>query len=604
MPRFTDRTISEIKNRISIRDVMSEYATIESRGGGQYWVKCPFHGGGNEKTASCKLNIERGTYYCFGCRETGDIFTLIEKKEGLDFSGAVEYLARKAGVEIEESSESDKKLKDEKDMLLDLYSRLSVTFSYYLNQAAEGEKARDYLRKRNVSDEMKERFMLGYAPKDPDFLYSFLLKKGYSGSFLSKSGLFSQKNQRWPLFADRLMFPIRDRQGRVIAFSGRDLSGNERSPKYINSPETRLYQKKDNFFGLFEAKKCIASGTWPILCEGNFDVVAMHQAGFSSALASLGTSFTEEQGALIRKWYPDIKGFDLLFDSDEAGQKSTERAILILNRLGFTARVHKFSTAKDASELLEKSGKSAVEKEFSESSDGFEYLVKTNAKRYDIQSAKGKSGFISALRGFILGNESQIERDSYIMSLAAYLNASEEAVREELNRGQLEPGSSGNALDSPAEKNSTRRISIDLFLMLYMANHRNQFRAEYRRRIAFSDLEDNEAQIIYMALENAIRNGIESDELFLTLINDERCRNDVAATYALDEYRENDNSAIDEAVDRIALRALEKRRILINNQLRLYSGTLNSDESQELLRSKSELDKEIEAYKKKLNSIQ
>lgn len=608
LPRFTDRTISEIKNRISIRDVMSNYATIESRGGGQFWVKCPFHGGGNEKTASCKLNIERGTYYCFGCRETGDIFTLIEKKEGLDFSGAVEYLARKAGVELEESTVSDKKSKDEKEMLYDLYSRLASMFAFYLKERPEGEEAREYLRKRNVSDEMREAFLLGYAPKSPGFLYAFLRKKGYSEDFLAKSGLFSQKNPKWPLFTDRLMFPIRDRQGRVIAFSGRDLSGSDKTPKYINSPETRLYQKKENFFGLFEAKKSIAAGSWPILCEGNFDVVAMHQAGFTSALASLGTSFTEEQGALIRRWYPEIKGFNLLFDSDEAGQKSSERAILILNRLGFAVKAHKFTSAKDASELLEKGGKSAVEKEFAPAIDGYDYLVQTYAKRYDIQSAKGKSGFIRAIGNFILGNESPIERDSYIMSLAVYLNASEEAVREELNRGQIESGSaadqSSNLNDINTGNKGGRRISIDLFLMLYLANHRSLFRTEYRRKIAFADLEDNEAQIIYMALENAIRNGVESDELFLTLINDERCRNDVAATYALDEYRDDDPKAIDEAVDRIALRALEKRRVLINNQLRLYSGTLNSEESQELLRSKSDLDKEIEEYKHKLSSIQ
>lgn len=599
MPRFTDKTISEIKNKISIKDLMSEYAYVEHRGSNKYWAKCPFHGGGNERTPSCMLNLEMGRYYCFGCHEAGDIFTLIMKKEGLDFSGAVEYLARKAHVELEESTERDKTRKSEKDMLFDLNSRLNNTFVYYLKESKEGEKAREYLKKRKVSDEMVDKFSLGYAPSNPDFLYSFLQKKGYSAEFLQKSGLFSQKNPRWPLFADRLMFPIRDRQGRIIAFSGRDLSGSDKAPKYINSPETFLYQKKESFFGLFEAKKTIGGGTWPILCEGNFDVVAMHQAGFTEALASLGTAFTEEQGLLIKKWFPSITGFNLLFDSDEAGQRSTERAILILNKIGFSVRVHKFQSAKDASELLEKSGREGVEKEFAKSVDGFEYLVQNNSRRYDILSAKGKSGFIKAMGSFIMSCQSQVERDSYILQLATKLNASEEAVKEELNR---------TSSDVPAKEElevgdiRDRSISIDLFLMLYFANHRKDFKNEYRRRISFNDLDDNEAQIIYAALENAIRNGVESDDLFLTLISDDRCRKEVATTFALDEYKERNEDAVEEAVSRIALRSLEKKRALINSQLRLYNGMLRGDEMDELLRSKADVDKDILVLKRNLNA--
>ncbi len=598
MPRFTDKTISEIKNRISIKDLMSEYAYVEARGSNKYWAKCPFHGGGNERTPSCMLNLELGRYYCFGCHEAGDIFTLVMKKEGLDFTGAVEYLARKAHVELEESTESDKVKKSEKDMLYDLNSRLNNTFVFYLKESKEGERAREYLRKRKVSAEMIDKFSLGYAPSNTDFLYSFLQKKGYSAEFLQKAGLFSQKKPRWPLFADRLMFPIRDRQGRIIAFSGRDLSGSDKAPKYINSPETFLYQKKESFFGLYEAKKTISSGNWPILCEGNFDVVAMHQAGFTEALASLGTAFTEEQGMLIKKWFPAITGFNLLFDSDEAGQKSTERAILILNKIGFSVKVHRLQSA---SELLEKKGKEGVEKEFGNYLDGFEYLVQNNSSRYDILSAKGKSGFIKAMGSFIMSCQSQVERDSYILQLATKLNASEEAVKEELNR--TSSGSPAKEEELTAGNIRDRSISIDLFLMLYFANHRRDFKNEYRRRISFNDLEDNEAQIIYAALENAIRNGVESDDLFLTLISDDKCRKEVATTFALDEYKERNEDAVEEAVSRIALRSLEKKRALINSQLRLYNGMLGNDEMDELLRSKAEIDKDILVLKRNMNAI-
>ena len=597
MARFTDKTIENIKNRITISDVMGNYAQIVHRGG-RDWVKCPFHGGGNEKTPSCSIDNSTGRYYCFGCHASGDIFTLVQEKEGVDFPQAVEMLAKKAGVELEEvggSSPASKKRSDAKQMLYDVYSRISKTFHYLLMTHPEAETAREYLRKRNVSDDMIGKFELGFAPRDGRWLYRFLKNKDYSESFLDSSGLFSQNYKGLSLFSNRLMFPIRDRSGRVIAFSGRDLSGESKA-KYINSPETMIYQKKENFFGLFEARKTIASGDMqPILCEGNFDVVAMHQAGYTSAIASLGTAFTKEQLDSIIRWFSRVKEFHLLFDSDEAGQIETVKAIHMVHATGLEVYVHRFSSAKDASELLQNSGKDGVDKEFSNYITGFEYLVQRARNSYNITNAKGKSDFVKSLSEFILSTPSSVERDGYILQVASLLGTSEENVKQDLHGPVLHRSNTSN--EQEILYTSPRR-TYDLFAVLFLANHREAFKT-YRRKLQLGDLDDPEAQVIYMAIENAMRNDIRTPELLLSMITDDKIRNDVATSFALDEYQGDDLSALDEAIMRIQIRSMEKQRNLLTNQLKLISDS-SGEEAHQLLERKKEVDATIKSLREEL----
>lgn len=602
MPRFNEKTIDEIKNKLTISDVMENYAHVEYKGGSK-WVKCPFHGGGNEKTASCKLDDERGTFYCFGCHASGDIFTLVMKKEGLDFASSVETLAKKCGVTIDESyssSQEGKKKNNEKMDMYDMYDRVMKSFHYILLEKDIAKDAREYLRKRNVSPEMIETFALGFAPSDPSWLYNFLSSKGYSPSFLSQSGFFSQKNPKWPLFNNRLMFPVRDRLGRCIAFSGRDLSFSDKAPKYINSPETLIYQKKENYFGLYEAKKTISDKVFdPILVEGNFDVVAMHQAGFTSAVASLGTSFTLEQCSNMKKWFPSISSFHMLYDSDQAGQNSTVRAIGIINKNGLGQCVHKLSSAKDASELLEKKGESGVKEEFSNYLTGFEYLVQNSLSRYDIKTAKGKSDFIKSLGEYLNNCQSEVERDSYILSLANLLTLDEEAIKEDLKRIHSAPDYKVKEESGKKELREIRlNVSHDLYLMLYLCNHRSLFKV-YRNKINFGDLEDSDAQKLYMALENAMRDDVQSDSLFLTYVNDEDLRNYVSASYALKEYTEERNEAFLEVMDRINLRSLERKSNALLRQIAMLSPD-DSTSQEEFLSRKIELDTKIANLKKSL----
>ena len=311
-------------------EVVQSYIPVVTRSG-RNWAKCPFHGNGNERTPSFAINDKDGFYHCFGCGESGDMFTFVEKMDHVSFNEAVEILARKAGVQLETKAGSyERKDKDELETLYDLNMRIAGTFHYLLLNSSEAEKAREYLERRRISKEMIERFQLGYAPSDSSWLAAFLRKKGYSDEILKKSGLFSPNSFPYPMFVSRLMFPVRSWQGKYIGFSGRDLTGRDDVPKYKNTSDTPIYSKRHNLFGIYEALETLKKGKdSAIIVEGNFDVISMHQAGLTSAVASLGTAFTEEQVKLLSRY---VSRIDLMFDSDEAGQKSTDKAIALIHK--------------------------------------------------------------------------------------------------------------------------------------------------------------------------------------------------------------------------------------------------------------------------------
>ena len=602
MPVYSDATINSIKTRLTMSEVVLSYIPVVTRSG-RNWAKCPFHGNGNERTPSFAINDKDGFYHCFGCGESGDMFTFVEKMDHVSFSEAVEILARKAGVELERvSGTSEHRDKDELEALFDLNQRIASSFRYFLTNSEEGQKARDYLASRGVTKEMSERFQLGYAPSDTSWLYSFLRKKGYTDDLLKKSGLFSPNNFPYPMFADRLMFPVRSWQGRYIAFSGRDLSGRENVPKYKNTSDTPVYSKRHNLFGLYEALDSLKKGDKPaVIVEGNFDVVSMHQAGITTAVASLGTAFTEEQVKLLSRY---VHRIDLMFDSDEAGQKSTDKAISLIHQKGMECFVHKLTKGKDASEIIEREGVEALYNDFKSSQSAFQYLVTKASEKYNISSGRGKSDFVRFLSPFLLSTESSVERDTYIQTLSSLLSVSEESIRADVSLPEsgrrAEEDERSITQSAPGRKFNPAAVSIDLFAMLYLANHRDLF-PEYRGKISFGDLKDREAQTIYMALENAMRNDITTNEIFLTLINDEGVRNITAASFALDEYTGNvQRSALDEAADRITLRGMEERREVLMSQLKSFSDSLDDEQISEALERKKDLDHSISVLKSEL----
>jgi len=368
MSKFSENTIQEIKDRLSIVDVISDYVLL-TRKNNQYWGLCPFH---NEKTPSFAVNLDKGYYHCFGCGKSGSIFDFIMEEEHLSFPEAVELLAKKAGVQIKEETPQENKERKEKDSLGELYNKLANSLHYILLNKADASEARAYLTKRNITKETQEKFLLGYAPNDDSFLYRFLKKNNYSDELLRKSGIFSSRHATYPLFVNRIMCPIRTWQGNCVAFGGRDLSGISKA-KYINTPETEIYSKRHNLFGLYESLESLKKTEEVNICEGNFDVISLHQAGLTNSVAPLGTAFTKEQAKLLLRY---TRKANLLFDSDSAGEAATKKGLVLCQQMGLENYVITIPGAKDVAEILETQGEKSLVNCCSQSINGFNYLVK------------------------------------------------------------------------------------------------------------------------------------------------------------------------------------------------------------------------------------
>lgn len=597
---FSDRTIEEIKAKLSIVDVVSSYTQVFNRSNG-FWIKCPFHGNGNERTPSCKLNLERNSFYCFACQEHGSMFDFVMKMEHITFPEAVRELASRAGVSIEDETPQERVRKEEKTSLYELNEQMAKVFHQMLLVSPEAEAARDYLAKRKITQETIERFRLGYAPKDSRWLHDYMVKAGYSDSFLQDSGFFSKNKYPYPLFCNRLMFPVSSWQGKVVAFGARDLSFRDDAPKYINTPDTVIYSKKHNLYAFYECLETIKKEHTAIVCEGNFDAISLNQAGLTYAVAPFGTAFTSEQAGLLSRYVSRVQ---LLFDTDNAGMEATSKAITMLQEKDIPCEVLSLDRFKDASEYLEKAGGEALRNSLNQSIDGFRYLVNRALSLYNTRTPKGKSEFVGYLAPFLNATKSNVEKDAYVRQIAEIIGTGEVQIRSDLTSFRQPSGRVREDADQPKYYAFLKpgNISPDLYLMLMFANHRELF-ASYTRAFRFGDLKDREAQIIYLALENVRRDGIgKTDELFLSLIADDQVRHDVATSFELPEFKvENPEGVINEILDRMALRKLEEDRRLILLQIRQGEAEgLDEDDLKVLLNEKVSIDCDIRDLKEKL----
>jgi DNA primase len=594
MAKISDSVLDQIKAKIPISEVVSDYVTLSSRGG-RLWGLCPFH---QEKTASFSVVDEQGFYYCFSCKKGGSMFDFVMEMEKIPFVEAVKILAKKANVELADENPEDKKKRDLNDTLYDLYDKIAGSFHFILAKSPMGQKGREYLEHRNVKPEMWERFNLGYAPDNASWLYNFLVKQHYSDELLKVCGLFSQKDNRYPLFRDRLMFPIRTWQGKTVAFGGRDLSGTSKA-KYINTPETAIYSKKNNLFGLYESLDTIKKGQSAILCEGNFDVVALHQSGFTNAMAPLGTSFTNEQAKLLRRYCISVT---TLFDSDDAGQNATVKALTIAQSHGLANTVLKLSLAKDASEVVENQGEVALQSDLQHPIQGFDYLVNNAINQYDITTSRGKSQVFSKVRPYLDATESAIEKEDLIKHLSMLLKVDESSIIDDYSRGHnkiAEP--SVPVKGEQVRPLNPASISVDLYAMLTLVNNRGLY-VQFRYKLAIEDLEDQEAEALYDVLEDAAREDVgKNDEYIMQMIEDPQLRSDVATSFAMEEFKLAPQKVLNEAVNRIQLRNYEKKRASSKRLLDISLSDGTAEEGiEELLREKTEIDAKISLLKQVL----
>jgi DNA primase len=382
-----------------------------------------------------------------------------------------------------------------------------------------------------------------------------------------------------------------------VAFGGRDLSNTSKA-KYINTPETVIYSKKHNLFGLYESLDTIKQERKAILCEGNFDVVALHQAGFTNAMAPLGTSFTPEQGKLLRRYCDTV---EILFDNDRAGQEATAKALLIAQDLGMVNRVLSLAAANDPSELIEQGSEEALREQLSSSLDGFRFLLNAQLKNYDTSTAKGKARAFNQLKPYLRATHSEIERQELIKTLSDLLDIDEASMHEEYSKDQTPKQGAVGREAQPIVPLSPATISPDYYLMLTVANNRELY-LKTRTSIGFERLDDPKAHELYEALEQAAReDSLASGEYLLQLLESEQVKSDLASSFGLAEFRNEPQKIVREGLLRIRLRSGEKKRQ--SNKRLLDIAQLEGNDSrtiEELLKERLEIEEEIARIKQEL----
>lgn len=424
---FPASFIDEIVARNPIEDVVGQYVNLRRSGGNMFGL-CPFHG---EKTASFSVAPDKGIYYCFGCHKGGGVINFQMEVEGLSYPDAVRALAKRAGLQVPEDEQYQSRYRQQ-ERLWALHKE-AARFFYAQLHAPVGKKALEYALGRGMTKSILTTFGVGYAPDSWDDLIRAMKAKGYTHEELVESGLVtvSQKDNKkiFDRFRDRLMFPIIDVRGNVIAFGGRIIKNDSDAAKYLNSPETLIFNKRKNLFGLNLAKK--SKQGFLILVEGNIDVVALHQYGFDNAIASLGTSLTEEQAALMTRYADQIV---LIYDGDNAGQNATKRAIPILEKAGLQVKVLQIQDAKDPDEFLKKFGADKFKLLLEGSSNRVEYQLNAIAKKYDIHNDDQKVKYLQESADLIASLSSAVQREVYGARVAEYAKISAEAMKLEITR--------------------------------------------------------------------------------------------------------------------------------------------------------------------------
>lgn len=406
---YPEEVIEEVRTRNDIVDIISGYVKLQKKGS-NYFGLCPFH---HEKSPSFSVSQSKQMYHCFGCGVSGNVFTFVMEYENYTFREAVELLADRSGVKLPkmEYSKEAKAQADLRAALLEI-NKMAANYFYYQLKQPQGQQGCQYLMGRGLTEQTIRRFGLGYSNKTSNDLYQFLRSKGYEDSILKETGLVTiEERGARDKFWNRVMFPIMDVNNRVIGFGGRVMGDGE--PKYLNSPETKLFDKSRNLYGLNYAR--LSREKFILLCEGYMDAIAMHQAGFTNAVASLGTAFTSQHAALLKRYTDQVV---LTYDSDGAGVKAALRAIPILKSVGMSVRVLNMRPYKDPDEFIKNLGPEAFRQRIAEARNSFLFEIDTIRQQYSMEDPEQKTAFYNETARKLLEFPEALERDNYIQAVA------------------------------------------------------------------------------------------------------------------------------------------------------------------------------------------
>lgn len=598
MSRISNRTVEEVNSKVNMVEIVGEYTRLEKRGT-NWWGCCPFH---NEKTPSFNIMPEKNVYHCFGCGASGTVISFVMEMEKLSFTEAVESLARKNGIEIiyegPEQSRKEDGRENIRDLLINLYDRTAGMFHFFLTESKAGEKALAYLKNRAVDDETIRKFKLGFAPGKRNWLHGFLTSKGYSGDFLAASGLFSRRYPSLCVFAGRLIFPIADRKGRIVAFGGRILEGD--GPKYINSGDLPQYKKGETLFGFNLALPEIRAKKSIILCEGYMDVLAWHQAGITNAVAPLGTAFTPEQARLAHSF---AETAFLCFDTDAAGQKASYSAILLCRKNGMETRILDikgagFADCKDPADILKNHGAEALKKVLEMSILDIDYLILNAGASFDLGTPEGKAKACGYVFPYLEVIDSDVLMESVVSRFSTAFGISGRALLADFQK-RNQPLRRETAEKKQPVAGRKIKPGAELRAMLATASNM-QFFPQVRNEINADDLEDPAARDIFIILEECFRNDSVGFDAVLERCGEDNLRSIIMKAYASGEFSENAEKVITDSIKLIKKNVLEKKKAGLIARIRLApvsDGSYGGHDVPDMMSQIREIDEKLKDLK-------
>ena len=589
---ISKETIDAVQKNSDIVSIIGEYTKLEPRGN-DWWGCCPFHG---EKTPSFHVDAEKKFYYCFGCHAGGDVIKFIMEQEKLSYAEAIESLAKKAGITVHYEDGFQQKT-DPKIKLIEeyteLYERTASMFHYILTENTQGKTALEYIAKRGISLDTIKKFKLGYAPSDRFWLKKFLISKNFSKEFLEQSGLFSKKYPEIAFFSNRLMFPIFNRQGKAVAFGGRQLDNNPNSPKYLNSGDLIQYKKGETLYAFNFAKKSIKENKKVIFCEGYMDCIAYHQCGIEFAVAPLGTALTESQIKIIRPFVNEVL---LSFDSDKAGQMATERAILMLRKADITVRVIRLSGGKDPAEIMINFGKEFLTSAVNSAILDSDFLLSKLGEEYPIDTPEGKTKASLSFFSYVDALSSDIQKESSLEQLCQVYNLKPEAVNRDFqNREQARKRLNNRQPANKDESNPTKlKLTAELRSVIAIIADLEKYKT-IRNELTSEDFEEPIAKELYNILEQCYLENSLSLSTILNRCSDDRVSSLIVSAISLGEFKDENESTIQDSIKMFKRRNLEKQRELLMQRIRAFTVQTDDDKNQlnAMLEEKIKLDKKL-----------
>lgn len=657
MARFiSDESIERVKKEVNILSIVRDYTTLEERGS-EYWGCCPFH---KEKTPSFHVQPDKNFCYCFSCHQGGDPIKFLMQVERISYPEAIEELARRAGIALiyENNGKFDSEKQDEKKKLIEeltaLYGRVATTFSYLLTKEGRGRAALTYILGRGVTPDTIEKFKLGYAPSDPRWLYNFLRKKDFSEAFLAECGLFSKKYKEYSFFCDRLIFPIFNKLGEIVAFGGRKLNENPKSPKYLNSGDLPQYKKGETLYAYNFARAAIKENKKVIFCEGYMDCISYHQCGITYAVAPLGTALTGEQIKLVKGI---VEYVYLSFDNDQAGINATRRAIYLLRGEGIAVKVIEISGGKDPAEVMATSGKEAnkvLTNLVNNSIIDSEFLLKRLEIDYDLATPDAVNMACKDYFKYVAVLKAAILQESVLTKLAVLCHLTFDAVKKDFDtyidtygKSSYKPivtqgrefdnseyrteyisedwesnidaeyRSSGinnknieNKGGKVAERKIKRTVEVRAILVIFEALLRSKVGSEYKyiiEELDERDFTDKNAKLLFGVLKRYFtqeESGGKRVQLTLRDIieelDDEALLNLVVSAIGSGEFKDNLEASMEDSIKILKVRALERQRKSLLDLIKSIKIVTPQDKEMFLQYSKkkAEIDKIIDGYNK------